>query len=135
MTSNDTSMLTFLIDNQPVEPVIIQLTDDDLTFWTFRPAAQFSLNAFQPKHIPGRGLGADFLSVGLDVKCSCKQLDCSTIFDVIGFNDDDDFFGGYILRGVSMSMRPHQHLEDLSNILKERYDVLLAARQSGFPKS
>ncbi len=45
----DAAKLTFEIDQQPVDPVIIQIKSE-IAIWTFRPQMDFS---YYPKYIPG----------------------------------------------------------------------------------
>jgi len=118
--------LTFKIENQPVEPLLIQF-ERNTTMWTFRLQKETS---FQPKYIPGTP--ENLPSVGLSIKCSCGKFDSESKLDVLGITDPDVVFGGLVLRGATMEYgkTPHDHLVELSKCLKHEYDVLLKNKQT-----
>lgn len=122
----DIPTLTFNIDKQPVEPVIIQF-QRDVAIWTFRPQMDFS---YRPRYIPGTP--ENLPSVALGVKCSCGKLNYEIKLDVIGFTKEDELFGGAILRGATMELgrTPHDHLVNLSNSLNESYDAFIEKKKS-----
>lgn len=115
MTNTET--LTFEIDKQPVEPVMIQFQGEITVFWTFR--AQKDLT-YRPRQIPGTP--ENLPSVALGVKCSCGKFNSEIKLDVIGITEEDELFGGAILRGATMQhgKTPHDHLIDLSKNLIDR---------------
>lgn len=118
--------LTFEIDKQPAEPIIIQF-QHETAMWILRMQNDFS---YRPRQIPGTP--ENLPSVTLGVKCSCGKLNSESKLDVIGLKKDDELFGGTILSGATMEFGKiqHDHLVNLSNRLKDSYDLFIEKKRS-----
>lgn len=122
----NTPVLTFEIDKQAVEPVLIQFIRNTIT-WTLRPQQGF---VYLPKQIPGTPMGLPATTLG--IRCSCGQLNVEALLDVLLWDEENTLFGGTILRGATTEIggKPHEHLVDLSKQLKDSYDILIERKRS-----